>query len=240
MNTTLLLGGVAATLVFGIVLLVSEARESRTGVWFSKPLAAAGFVACALGFGALESNYGLAILVGLCLSWLGDVLLMAGGRGNSFLLGIVSFFLAHCAYIVAFIGLAPDWQVAAVAALVMAILLALFMRWIWPYLEGAFRWAVLAYVIVIGIMVALAAGASAATGNLALVAGAVLFAISDVFVARDRFVQAGFTNRRWGLPLYFLGQLVLAASVASPLVQGPQQLEQAAPAPLAVPARSEP
>ncbi len=218
MNVPLLLGGVGATLVFGVVLLVFEARESRTGIWLSKPIAAAGFIACALGFGALESNYGIAILVGLCLSWLGDVLLISGGRGHSFLLGIISFFLAHCAYIVAFLGLAPDWQVAAIVAAVMAILLALFMRWIWSYLEGAFRWAVLAYVIVIGVMVALAAGASATTGNLALVGGALLFAVSDIFVARERFVATGFVNRKWGLPLYFLAQLVLAASVASPLV----------------------
>lgn len=219
MNIPLLLGGAAATVVFTLVLLVFEARDSRTGIWLSKPLAAAGFVACALGFGALESDYGIKILIGLCLSWVGDVLLISGGRGRSFLLGIVSFFLAHCAYIAAFLGLAPDWETTAIAAAVVAILLAFFMRWVWPFLEGAFRWAVLAYVIVIGIMVAVAAGASASTGNPALFAGAVLFALSDVFVARERFVQAGYVNRKWGLPLYFLAQLVLAASVASPMLQ---------------------
>ncbi len=218
MNLPLLLGGVGATVAFSILLLLFEARDFRAGIWFSKPVAAAGFIACALGFGALESDYGIKILVGLCLSWLGDVLLMAGGRGRIFLLGIASFFLAHCAYIVAFLGLAPDWEISAMAGVVMAVLLALFMRWIWAYLEGSFRGAVLAYVVVIGIMVALAAGASATTANPALVAGALLFAVSDVFVARDRFVQQGFVNRKWGLPLYFLAQLVLAASVASPLV----------------------
>ena len=219
MNTPLLLGGAATTVVFTIVLLVFEARNSRGGIWVSKPIAAAGFIACALGFGALESNYGIMILVGLCLSWLGDVLLISGGRGRSFLLGIVSFFLAHCAYIAAFLGLAPDWETSGIAAAIVALFLLLFLRWVWPFLEGAFRWAVMAYVIVIGIMVAVAAGASASTGNPALLAGALLFALSDVFVARDRFVQAGYPNRKWGLPLYFLAQLVLAASVASPMVQ---------------------
>ncbi len=219
MNTPLLVGGAATTVVFTIALLIFEARNSRSGIWVSKPLAAAGFIACALGFGALESNYGIMILVGLCLSWLGDVLLISGGRGRSFLLGIVSFFLAHCAYIAAFLGLAPDWETSAIAAAIVAVFLLLFLRWVWPFLEGALRWAVLAYVIVIGIMVAVAAGASASTGNPALLAGALLFALSDVFVARDRFVQAGYPNRKWGLPLYFLAQLVLAASVASPMLQ---------------------
>jgi hypothetical protein len=54
-----------------------------------------------------------------------------------------------------------------------------------------------------------------------LLAGAVLFALSDVFVARDRFVHSGFANRQWGLPLYFLAQLILAASVAAPGIQTP-------------------
>jgi uncharacterized membrane protein YhhN len=219
MNTPLLLGGAATTVVFTIVLLVFEARNSRGGIWVTKPIAAAGFIACALGFGALESDYGILILVGLCLSWLGDVLLISGGRGRSFLLGIVSFFLAHCAYIAAFIGLAPNWKTSGIAGAIVAVFLLLFLRWVWPFLAGAFRWAVLAYVIVIGIMVAVAAGASASTGNPALLAGALLFAISDVFVARERFVEAGYENRKWGLPLYFLAQLVLAASVASPMLQ---------------------
>jgi uncharacterized membrane protein YhhN len=216
MNPALLLGGVGTTVVFTMVLLVFEARESRLGIYLTKPLAAAGFIACALGFGALDSRYGQTILAGLCLSWLGDVLLISAGRGRSFLAGIVSFFLAHCAYGWAFIGLVPDTEASAVVALPTVLFLGIFMRWLWPHLEGVFRWAVLAYVIVIGMMVVLAAGAAVSTDTPALFAGAVLFAVSDVFVARQRFVHASYRNRQWGLPLYFLAQLILAASVAAP------------------------
>jgi hypothetical protein len=39
--------------------------------------------------------------------------------------------------------------------------------------------------------------------------------LSDLSVARDRFVAPGFVNRAWGLPTYFAAQLLLAASVAA-------------------------
>jgi hypothetical protein len=42
--------------------------------------------------------------------------------------------------------------------------------------------------------------------------GALGFALSDVSVARDRFVSSGFVNSAWGLPAYYLSQLALAYS----------------------------
>jgi YhhN family len=42
----------------------------------------------------------------------------------------------------------------------------------------------------------------------------VLFAASDIAVARERFVQQGFLNQLWGWPTYFVAQLVLAWTVA--------------------------
>jgi hypothetical protein len=43
--------------------------------------------------------------------------------------------------------------------------------------------------------------------------GALSFYFSDVFVARDRFIEQQFLNRLLGLPLYFAGQFLLAFSV---------------------------
>jgi uncharacterized membrane protein YhhN len=40
-----------------------------------------------------------------------------------------------------------------------------------------------------------------------------LFYVSDIFVARQRFVRTEFLNRRIGLPLYYGGQFMLAFSV---------------------------
>jgi uncharacterized membrane protein YhhN len=44
-------------------------------------------------------------------------------------------------------------------------------------------------------------------------AGAVLFYLSDLAVARHRFVRPAFLNRAWGLPAYYAGQLLLAWTV---------------------------
>lgn len=73
------------------------------------------------------------------------------------------------------------------------------------------RVPVVAYVLVITTMVALAAGAASEHRSWALLVGAVAFYLSDLSVARDRFVAPGFANRVWGLPLYFFAQLLLAS-----------------------------
>jgi hypothetical protein len=44
-------------------LLVAEYREARLGIWIAKPLASAGFIGTALAAGALDSSYGLWVLL---------------------------------------------------------------------------------------------------------------------------------------------------------------------------------
>jgi hypothetical protein len=41
-----------------------------------------------------------------------------------------------------------------------------------------------------------------------------MFFVSDLAVARERFIEHTFLNKTWGLPLYYGGQLLLATSVA--------------------------
>ena len=71
---------------------------------------------------------------------------------------------------------------------------------------------VLAYVVIITLMVALASGMSWRWGMWAAVLGALIFYVSDIFVARERFVSPGPINGLIGLPLYYAGQLLLAWS----------------------------
>jgi uncharacterized membrane protein YhhN len=73
---------------------------------------------------------------------------------------------------------------------------------------------VTAYVVIISAMVAAAIGATAAGATGLILIGAIAFYVSDLAVARNRFVAPGAINRYWGLPLYYLGQLLLAWSVA--------------------------
>lgn len=206
---------VALTVLATAGLLAADYRHLQAGVWVAKPLASLGFVATALAAGALASPYGAWVLVALVLCLLGDVLLIPHGAGRVFQAGVGAFLLGHVAFAVAFCLHGVALPAAAGAALVVAPTLAGIRYWLGPHLPPELRTSVTAYVVVIGTMVVCAIGAAAAGAPVVAAVGAVLFAASDVSVARDRFVGAGFSNRLWGLPLYFGATLLLAASVAT-------------------------
>ena len=65
---------------------------------------------------------------------------------------------------------------------------------------------VLVYCAVITLMLFTALGVNSPAIRL----GAILFVLSDVFVARQRFVAPGHLNPLVGLPLYYAGQYLLA------------------------------
>lgn len=204
------------TIAATLALLVAESRDSRVGVWIAKPLAAIGFVWAAIAWGALDSPYGVWILVGLVLSALGDVLLIPRGAKAFFLAGLVSFLLGHVAYAGAFALRGLEVRAMAAAAAPIAAIGMLALRYLWPHVQKnapRLQYPVLGYVAVISTMVVCAAGTFGKAGNVAILIGAVMFYVSDFAVARQRFVGATFGNKIWGTPLYFGAQLVLASTV---------------------------
>ena len=205
---------ILVTIVAVVLLLLAEYRGSRAGIWTWKPLASTGFVATALAGGATGTTYGCWVLAALVLSWWGDVLLIPRSR-RVFLLGIASFLLGHVAFAGGFLlrGVSP--LACAVTALLLALPARQVLRWLAPHVPGEMRVAVRAYVVVICTMVACAVGTYVRAGNAGLLAGALMFFVSDLAVARERFVDHGFVNKTWGLPLYYGGQLLLAASVTA-------------------------
>jgi uncharacterized membrane protein YhhN len=208
-------GLAAATLVAVIGLLIAEYRGSRTGVWIAKPLASTGFIAVALAAGALETPYGVAVTVALVLCWVGDVFLIPKGAGTLFLVGLVSFLLGHVGFMLAFALREPDPLWMAAAALLVLPPARAVLNWLRPHVSARMRAPVVAYVIVISLMLVTAAGAAAATGHSAIAVGALCFYLSDLHVARHRFVSASFWNKSWGLPLYYGAQLILASTVSA-------------------------
>jgi uncharacterized membrane protein YhhN len=205
---------IALTAASTLALLASERASFRPGVWIAKPVAASGFLATALAAGALDSSYGRWILAGLALSWLGDVLLIPRGARAPFLAGLASFLAGHVAYTLGFAwrGLDPTTSAVAALAVLGASLLAL--RWLLPHVEARMRAPVLAYLVVISAMLVCAAGTVGHAGRPTIFAGAFGFYLSDLAVARERFLARSFSNKLWGLPLYFGAQLLLASSVA--------------------------
>lgn len=198
-----------------LALLEVNRRHARSAEWVVKPLAALGFLAAALVSGALHSRFGSMLFAGLVLSFLGDVLLIPRTK-KTFVFGLASFLLGHLAYAFAFVNRGVAWRGALAGATFTAVALVVVARWLLPKVDASMKRPVIAYMIVISAMVTCAAGTVAARGNAWLLVGALAFYLSDLAVARERFVQPSFTNRLWGLPLYFGAQLVLAWCAGQP------------------------
>jgi len=193
--------------------IVSEGRNYSKGKWIFKPLASTAFILLAYSVGALDSTYGTWILLGLALSWLGDVLLIPKDSKQSFILGIISFLLGHVAYTLGFWSLGFNLP-ALFISIAGAVIASWFIhRWLSASLEGPFKAVVPIYIGVIMVMVVTAISAAIHVAAVGLIVGAVLFAVSDIFVARERFVTSGIVNRLVGLPMYYIAQLILAMSV---------------------------
>ena len=197
-------------------LLAFERKDFLKGKLATKLPASSLFVVTALIQPHPVPSYFYAMLAGLVLSLFGD-LFLALPQKKAFMMGLVAFLLGHVAYIVAFVMITSVgvWTIPGAIA-VLALSAGVYL-WLRPNL-GSMNVPVLAYVIVISIMVTAAWSVFIETehplwARILVLAGAFLFYLSDVTVARDRFVRQGFDNRLVGLPMYYAGQFLLAYSV---------------------------
>lgn len=199
-----------------VSLLHAVRVEDRLQEMISKTAASLTFVALGWVRWSAGDTVGGWLLAGLALCALGDVLLL-GKR--TFDPGLLAFLLGHVLYILGFGAALPigDWPPAPafLLAVLLAVAAAASIRWLWPHL-GRRRVTVTSYVLVISIMVWAGVstwwfGAVPWTGA----TGALLFYLSDLAVARHRFVRPEFVNRAVGLPLYYVGQLLIALTIGS-------------------------
>jgi uncharacterized membrane protein YhhN len=192
----------------------AEYRERPIAIAVTKLAASTGFLLVAVAAGALEVGWGRWLFLGLALSFVGDACLL--GRGKAiFLAGLVAFLLGHVSYCGAFAVHGGSWTATLALAPVLLVVARLVDRWLGDRVEPGMRVPVRAYIVVISTMLGLAFGVWRGGGPPLLLIGALSFYLSDLAVARDRFVQRDFLNRLWGLPAYYLGQLCLAMSVAA-------------------------
>lgn len=209
-TVSLLTAAACAGFVTG--LLLAEQRQARVARAVCKLGASSAFIVFALSLGAASTTYGRLVLVALFLSWAGDALLLSNAQ-RVFTAGLAAFLLAHVAYTAAFWTTGPSWLVVLAALVGFAVAGTATIRWLRPHLKPADRPPVVAYVLVIVVMCAAAAGSTGAIGSLGPAVGATCFMASDVSVARDQYVTRSVTNRLWGLPLYYFAQLLLAWTV---------------------------
>ncbi len=199
-----------------LVLLRAEYCRQRRLKVVSKTIASLAFVAVGLlrRDGASSALPGETFLLGgLIFGAVGDLLLVFQGPAF-FFSGLIAFVIGHVGYIVAFAHVAPPASWLGIPLLLVAAFGASILSSLWAKL-GGMRVPVAIYVVTICVMVVAAAAvyATGAPDGRIVAVGAALFAISDVAVARGHFVEDTFANKAWGLPLYYVAQLLIAWSI---------------------------
>jgi uncharacterized membrane protein YhhN len=156
------------------------------------------------------------LLMGLLFCLIGDVCL-ALPQKKAFMAGLVAFLVGHVFYIFSFLSLTQIYYWISAWLFIIFCISALIFIWLRPHLNSMLI-PVLFYILVITVM---ASGAWAVfwkssfqiSGKLFILLGALCFYLSDVFVARNKFVREEYRNRLLGLPLYYAGQFLFAFSV---------------------------
>jgi len=179
----------------------------------AKLSASIGYLATAITAGCLRRRVGQIVFAGLVLAFFGDMFLI-GQSQRSFLLGLTSFLLAHVAYITAFItaGLNRRWALCTAVPVIAVAAMVLF--WMSPHVAPYLATPVYIYTAVISLMVIAAFGARGAGASKLIVAGALMFFVSDLSVAAQRILEIDFPTYIWGLPLYYAGQIAIALGAA--------------------------
>lgn len=161
--------------------------------------------------GALGFAYGRFILVGLIAFCCGDIL-----GAPYFLTGLVTFCLGHLAYVCAFTAKGIVWKRLMAALVPVVILVVIILRWLLPHVEPpAEILAVCAYSVVISVMLLAAFGASEGPVGRLILAAAVIVYVSDIFLARWKYVDLGAINGHFCYPLYYSACLILGMTVVA-------------------------
>ncbi|MBW2087083.1 MAG: lysoplasmalogenase [Deltaproteobacteria bacterium] len=207
---------IVAALFMLAALLFSEKQSSVRLVLVTKSSLSMLFILTALLQQHPVSGYFHLLLAGLIFCMMGDICL-ALPQAKAFMLGLIAFLLGHVFYLFGFISLTDFYEWISVEPLVILTASAVVFAWLRPHLRSMF-FPVLAYIVVITVMLwgawaVFKARSYGFPGPMFIFAGAFFFYVSDFFVARNRFVRRGYVNRLFGLPLYYLGQFLLAFSV---------------------------
>ena len=201
-------------LLFG--LLYYEKKKVRLLLLITKSSLSLLFVMTALLQPRPVPAYYHYLLVGLIFCLIGDVCL-ALPQEKAFRTGLIAFLIGHVFYILSFSSLTQISHWISIGLFIFLGMSAFIFSWLRPHLKSMLI-PVLIYIVIITVM---GVGAWAVSwkssfrisGRALILAGALCFYFSDVFVARDKFIKEEYQNRLLGLPLYYAGQFMLAFSI---------------------------
>ena len=199
-----------------IFLIRAEILKIRNQSFLFKPISTLLIIAIAglsLFEPAYNQTYSIGILIGLLFSFGGDLALLFQEKRKPFMIGLVLFLIAHIIYAATFslLGRFTIWDILS-AVILFAAGLA-FYKLIERNL-GAMKVPVITYILIISLMVNRAfstfASPSLSSAQAWMISiGAVLFYISDLILAANRFWLPWKYNRI-SLAFYFSGQLLIA------------------------------
>ena len=187
---------------------------SKLTKYILKPGTMILIIALAIYGSGLETTFAKWVVVALFFSVIGDVFLMLNNRW--FVHGLISFFIAHVFYIIAF------WNSFALdmtsqTSIFVAVSLFIFSIWFFVLLlrfvteDGGVKlaFAVAVYIFVISVMM----WSASLTGSGILVVASILFVISDAVLAYDKFRHPFRVAEHIVMITYFTAQLLFAISI---------------------------
>lgn len=215
---------------FGLAFLlaildwIAVARAWKKLEYFAKPATMVALLAFVIQNGGLSGGM-MWFTLGLAFSLAGDIFLML--PKEQFIAGLISFLLAHVAYIIGLSPRLPPGLPSLLIALGLAVLVALTAGQIYRRIAAGLRASgklslrgpVLIYSIVISVMLfsamlTLLSGNWFSTHAIAVCAGAALFFLSDTILAWNKFVSPMRYGRLMNMATYHLGQLLIALGAA--------------------------
>jgi alkenylglycerophosphocholine hydrolase len=206
-------------IISGLIHFALILTQFQVGIYITKPLTMLfiiGICLAAYREGAYR-RHAVYFLLGLIFSLIGDVLLMLPG-GHLFIPGLFAFLVAHVFYIIGLWTDHKNFRQDNISALILLLLAATVGAYLYPYLPGAMLAPVLMYVIVISLMVWKAVGSSfrdyfGKDQQKLIIVGAILFYLSDLILAVNRFaIPIPYSSLAVMIP-YFSAQYLLASSV---------------------------
>jgi uncharacterized membrane protein YhhN len=203
---------------------IAVARAWRKLEYFAKPATMLALLAFVIQNGGLSGGMGWFTL-GLVFSLGGDVFLML--PKEQFIAGLISFLLAHVAYIIGLAPRLPRDLPSLLIALGLAVIVALTASQVYRRIAAGLqagnktklRGPVLLYTLTISVMffsaiLTLLSNKWLPIHALIVCAGAALFFLSDAILAWNKFVNPIRYGRLMNMSSYHLGQLLIALGAA--------------------------
>ena len=202
------------------LLVYAEIAKKKKYVYILKPISTLlVIVALLLSFcePTQKTSYSFLILMGLLFSFGGDIALMFQQKRRYFALGLVLFLLAHIVYTIVF-SLFDRFSTYDIISGIILLAVAFAIYTLIKSNLGTLRISVMVYIIVISVMVnrAISTFDSSILDFLQAVMialGALLFYISDIILAADRYWKSWKYNRI-SLAFYYIGQFLIALSAS--------------------------